>query len=101
MKVTDVKDMAAQMVQQYQRADGVRQEAEKQVNGFKSPEERVDLSAKARDIQQLKDAVSDLPEIREEKVKELQERIEKGAYDVSGEKIAEKMVGESIIDLFA
>ena len=101
MKVTDVKDMAAQLVQQYQRADGTRQETEKQVNGFKSPEEKVDLSTKARDIQQLKDAVSELPEVREEKVQELQERIEKGAYDVSGEKIAEKMVGESIIDLFA
>jgi len=101
MKVTDVKDMAASLVQQYQRADGIRQDAEKQVNGFKSPEEKVDLSAKAREIQQLRDAVSVLPEVREEKVQDLRERIEKGAYDVSREKVAEKMVGESMIDLFA
>ncbi|MEQ8216429.1 MAG: flagellar biosynthesis anti-sigma factor FlgM [Smithellaceae bacterium] len=39
--------------------------------------------------------------MREEKIQEIKKQIENGEYNVSGEKIAEKMVGESIVDLFA
>ncbi len=102
MKISDVKDTNAQMVQQYQRNDAVRQNnSEKQVSGASVPEEKVDLSTKARDVQQIKNALAKLPEIREEKVQELKRDIEAGTYNVSGEKIAEKMVGESFLDIFA
>ncbi|NTW07812.1 MAG: flagellar biosynthesis anti-sigma factor FlgM, partial [Syntrophaceae bacterium] len=41
------------------------------------------------------------PDIREEKIQEIKKQIDNGEYNVSGEKIAGKMVGESIVDLFA
>ena len=36
-----------------------------------------------------------------EKVQEIKSQVEKDIYNVSGEKIAGKMVGESIVDIFA
>ena len=61
----------------------------------------MNLSTKAKDIQQLHDAINRLPDIREDKVRELKEHVERGMYDVNGQKIAEKMVAESLLDIFA
>lgn len=61
----------------------------------------MNLSTKAKDIQQLRDAINRLPDIREDKVRELKEQVERGMYDVNGQKIAEKMVAESLLDIFA
>ncbi|MFO7569594.1 MAG: flagellar biosynthesis anti-sigma factor FlgM [Smithellaceae bacterium] len=102
MKVSDIKDINAQMIQQYQRGDNLAVAAEKQVAGAAvKPEEKVDLSTRAKEIQQAKVEVARLPDVREEKVQEIRSQVETGAYNVSGESIADKMVGESIIDLFA
>ncbi len=100
MKISDVKDMTTLMIQQYQKGDSVKQASEKQVSGQNSPEERVDLSTRAKDIQLAKKVLESLPEIREEKVQELKDRIEKGLYNVDGGKVADKMVGESLLDIF-
>ena len=101
MKISGIKDTTAQMIQQYQKNDGLRQEAERAVVGVGAPEEKVDLSTKARDVQSIKNALAGIPDIREEKVQELRARIEAGTYNVSGEKIAGKIVGESLLDIFA
>ncbi|MBN1548838.1 MAG: flagellar biosynthesis anti-sigma factor FlgM [Syntrophaceae bacterium] len=104
MKITGIKDTTAQMIQQYQKNDSLRQEAERTVGsvaGVSAPEEKVDLSTKARDVQTIKNAVESVPDIREEKVQELKNRIEAGTYNVNGEKIAGKIVGESLLDIFA
>ena len=102
MKVSDVQDINAQMVQQYQRGENLAVAAEKQVSAAAvKPEEKVDLSTRAKEIQQATVEVTRLPDVREEKVQEIKSQVEKGTYNVSGEQIANKMVGESIIDLFA
>ena len=49
----------------------------------------------------MRDAVRQLPDVREDKIRELKDKIEKGTYDVSGQNIAEKMVSESLLDIFA
>jgi negative regulator of flagellin synthesis FlgM len=101
MKINNVKDTTAQMLQQYQRNVGVAQSMDKPATAAVAPEEKVDLSTKAKDLLQIKNAVSQLPEIREEKVQDLRTQIEKGVYNVNSGKIAEKMIGESLIDIFA
>jgi len=102
MKVSDIKDVNAQMIQQYQRNENTTQAVDKQAGSAAvKPSEKVDLSTKAREIQQAKVEVSKLPDVREEKVQEIKDQVDKGTYNVSGEQIANKMVGESIIDLFA
>ena len=59
------------------------------------------LTTKAKDIQQLRDAINRLPDIREDKVRELKDKVERGIYEVDGQKIAEKMVAESLLDILA
>jgi negative regulator of flagellin synthesis FlgM len=101
MKISKIDDAAVQALQQYQKIDKVQNESNPKVDGSAAPEEKVNLSTKARDIQQLKDAVSQLPDVREDKVRELKDQVDRGAYDVNGQKIAEKMVSESLLDIFA
>jgi negative regulator of flagellin synthesis FlgM len=101
MKISKVDDAALQALQQYQKIDKVQRDSNRQVEGGAVPEEKVNLSDKARDIQQLRDAVNQLPDVREDKVRELKEQVEKGIYTVDGQKVAEKMVSESLLDIFA
>jgi negative regulator of flagellin synthesis FlgM len=102
MKISDVKDVSAQMVQQYQKNDSYAANSDKQTtNATTITEEKVDLSTQAKDIQQAINALSQEPDVREEKIKEIKSQVDSGKYNVSGEKIAGKMVGESIVDLFA
>ncbi len=101
MKVSGIQDPTAQMIQQYQKNEGLRQEADRPAGGVAAPEETVDLSTKARDVHSIQNALAGIPDIREEKVQELKSRIEAGTYNVSGEQIAGKIVGESLLDIFA
>ena len=61
-------------------------------------EDKVALSSEAKQIQEAKRIVDSLPDIREEKVAEIRERIENGTYRVDSEKIAFRMIKESILD---
>ncbi|MEN6317582.1 MAG: flagellar biosynthesis anti-sigma factor FlgM [Syntrophaceae bacterium] len=101
MKISKVDDAALQALQQYQKINKVQSDSNQRVGGNAAPEEKVNLSAMARDIQQLRDAVNQLPDVREDKIRELKEQVDKGTYAVNGQKIAEKMVSESLLDIFA
>jgi negative regulator of flagellin synthesis FlgM len=101
VKVSGIQDPTAQMIQQYQKNEGLRQEADRSAGRVAAPEETVDLSTKARDVHSIQNALAGIPDIREEKVQELKSRIEAGTYNVSGEQIAGKIVGESLLDIFA
>ncbi len=102
MKISKVDDASLQMIQQYQKADKVEDRAsEKAAAANLVPEEKVNLSTTAKDVQNLSNAISKLPDVREEKVQALKDQIEKGTYKVDAEKTAEKMVGESLLDIFA
>jgi len=101
MKISKVDDAALQALQQYQKIEKVQSEQSQKVDGNAAPEEKVNLSTKARDIQQLREAVNQLPDVREDKVRALKDQVDRGAYDVNGQKIAEKMVSESLLDVFA
>lgn len=65
------------------------------------PEEKVSLSSAAREIQQAEKALRELPEVRQEKINELKKQIAAGNYDVRGDKIAEKLLSESFLDIMA
>ncbi len=102
MKISDLKDSSAQMIQQYQKSDNLTVSSDNQVtNAAAKPEEKVDLSTKARDIQQARNALNSTPDVREAKVQEIKTQIDKGTYNVNAGKIADKMVNESIVNIFA
>lgn len=58
----------------------------------------MELSDRAKDIGFALKVVRGTPEIRENLVNALKEKIEAGAYTVSGEKIAEKIIARAVVD---
>lgn len=102
MKITDTRDAALLLIKQYQKAGDVKPLAEKvAAPNQRNPEEKVDISAKAKEFTDIKNVVNGLPDIRNEKVQALQSRIDRGIYEVPAEDLARKIVGENILDLFA
>ncbi len=51
-----------------------------------------EISQSAKDYQVAKKAVSETPDVREDKVAQIKEAIASGTYNVSSQEIAEKMV---------
>jgi negative regulator of flagellin synthesis FlgM len=99
--ISKIKDASTPLIQQYQKNDFTKSDADRQVAGQAGIAERVNLSTKAKDIQQIKQLLDQIPETRDAKIMELKQQIESGNYRIDAGKIAEKMVGESLIDLFA
>ncbi len=60
--------------------------------------DRVALSPEAKIMQEAIKVLETLPDVREEKVAQIRERIEDGTYQVDGRKVAEKMINESIMN---
>ena len=62
------------------------------------PQDNIAISQSGKEMQKIRQALQNVPTIREEKVAELQERIKNGTYYVSGEQIAEKMLKDALLD---
>ena len=77
---------------------GEQGEKQKSLNDVRTGEEKVQLSTRAKDIQRIKKIINTVPDIRTEKVNQLKRSIEDGTYNVKGEKVAEKMIRESLLD---
>jgi negative regulator of flagellin synthesis FlgM len=60
--------------------------------------DQVSLSRESKELQAVRQAVAQAPEVREEKVAELREAIKSGRYNVAGEEIAEQMLARSLAD---
>lgn len=58
--------------------------------------DRVNLSGKAKEIAELKEALNQLPEIRTDKVESIKKAIEEGTYKVDSYKIAGKIIDEIV-----
>jgi negative regulator of flagellin synthesis FlgM len=58
----------------------------------------VSLSHQARWLQAAREALAEIPEIREERVAAIRAQIEAGTYKVDGEKIADKMIAEGLLN---
>ncbi len=56
--------------------------------------DKISLSGKAQEINQLKKLIHDLPDIRIDKVDQLQQVIDTGSYAIDSYKVAEKMLEE-------
>jgi negative regulator of flagellin synthesis FlgM len=102
MKITDGRDATLQFIQQYQKNEAARgPNVAGAPQGSLLPEEKVDISSRAKEYQAIKELVDKAPEVREEKIRELQRQIDNGTYRVPAEELAKKIVGENLLDLFA
>lgn len=61
-------------------------------------EDKVVLSPKAREIQGAEKLLHGLPDVRTSKVAELKRQIDGGIYQFDGQKIAMKMIKETLLD---
>ena len=102
MKVSNTRNTTGEIIHLYKTNSQPTANADKHSNKTASvPEEKVSLSAQAQDVQNIKKAINELPDVRQEKVDALKEQIHQGTYNVNGEKVAQKMIGESLLDIMA
>jgi negative regulator of flagellin synthesis FlgM len=58
--------------------------------------DRVELSDRARALQVAADSLAQLPQIRMDKVEPLKQLVKSGKYQVTGEQIAERLLGDGL-----
>jgi len=63
-----------------------------------SETDRVEISVEAKGYQQVYRKVNAMSDVRTERVSEIQQRIERGEYQINPEKVAEKVVRSAILD---
>jgi len=76
--------------------------ADEQISKANEPTEQdtiVNISKETQEAQRIKEIISSEPDIREDKVSELKERIESGRYTIDYDRVAEKLIQESLKDL--
>lgn len=86
-------------VKNAQEGEAVKQ-SQRNVQERASETEQVKLSRTAREIQKIREIVEATPEIRADKVGHFKREIEAGSYSVNGDRVAAKMLRESLIDAF-
>jgi negative regulator of flagellin synthesis FlgM len=96
MEITDKNpiQMTAYVNQAQQNAQAAETEGEK--GRAHVGEDSVELSQNARELQKARQALQDVPDIRQDKVAALKLQIESGAYELRADKIAANMIKESL-----
>lgn len=89
--------MIAQHIQRLARPTPAEQavrtaEARKSTANRAEAKDQVILSSEAQELLQLQKQVAAGPDLRVDKVRELQEAIQKGVYDVPAQKIADRLL---------
>ncbi|SHI38536.1 flagellar biosynthesis anti-sigma factor FlgM [Lutispora thermophila] len=72
-----------------------REKGVREVSAIQGKKDELTISQKAKDYQVVSKAMkalSQVPDIREDKVNEIKQKMDKGIYDIDGKDIAEKML---------
>ena len=56
------------------------------------------ISDAAKRVQEARNQLNDIPDVREEKVAQLRNQIQNGTYEINAEKIAGKLIKESLLN---
>jgi negative regulator of flagellin synthesis FlgM len=62
------------------------------INEVRGKKDVVSISEDARDYQLVQKALRDIPDMRDDKVRELEQKYSNGSYDVSGAEIADSII---------
>ena len=57
-----------------------------------SPTDRVDISSRSKEITDIMTAINQLPDVRTDKVQQIQKSVEAGTYSVDPGKVADKIM---------
>ena len=74
------------------------QEQSPPVNGEAAPVDKVVLSPKAREIQEARKLLDEIPDTDEPKVAQIRLQLETGAYKIDGSQIAERMMRDMTLN---
>ena len=87
-------DAYVNQVQDKDKADAAAEQPEQK----QSKADTVALSDAAKDIQEAQKQLEAIPEVREDKVAQLKEQIENGTYEIDEEKLADKILKDSLLN---
>ncbi|MGD8883878.1 MAG: flagellar biosynthesis anti-sigma factor FlgM [Desulfobacterales bacterium] len=87
-------DSYVNQVQDKDKVDATSEQPEKQ----QTKADTVVLSDMAKTVQEAQTQLESIPDVREEKVAELREQVENGTYEIDAEKIADKMLRDSLLN---
>ncbi len=74
---------------------GKNQEAEKKADTQDTgTKDKISLSGKTREIDELKALIRDLPDIRTDRVEDIKKAVDAGSYNIDSLKVAEKILEE-------
>ncbi|MGM0438619.1 MAG: flagellar biosynthesis anti-sigma factor FlgM [Bacillota bacterium] len=59
-----------------------------------SKSDQVNISKKAKEIQNIKETLENKPAVRQDKVEQIKKQIQNGTYKVDSKKIAEKIISD-------
>jgi negative regulator of flagellin synthesis FlgM len=76
-------------VSQLYKANSVKSTAKTNSSSFS---DKLEISQLGKDYQVAKQIVAQTPDVREDKVNEIKQRLDAGTYDVSNEEVADKLV---------
>lgn len=74
------------------------QEQSSVVSGDNAPVDKVVLSPKAKEIQEARQLLDELPDVNEPKVAHIRLQIDKGVYKIDGNQIAERMMRDMALN---
>ena len=72
--------------------------AEQQATGVES--DNVTLSKKSKDVSEMTLTLKSMPDVRDDKIADLKERIANGTYNISAKDVAAKIVNTALEDIF-
>ena len=81
-------------VQEKDKVDATQEQPEKQQNKA----DTVVLSDTAKKVQEAQKQIETIPDVREDKVAQLKEQVENGTYEMDEEKIAGKIIKDSLLN---
>lgn len=94
-------DMIEAYVNQVQAKPKADEAAEKDLRQPAIAADTVYISDNAKRVQEARFQLESVPDTRSDKVAEIKRRIEEGAYEIQPDKIADKMIRESLMnDIF-
>jgi negative regulator of flagellin synthesis FlgM len=96
MRITDKADVGGV---NFQKPEKTKEKTSEEKGGeVLAQDDQIDLSGAARDISRLQTEVSKLPDIRTDRVEDLQNAINSGTYDVKGDAVAGRLIQNAIVD---
>jgi negative regulator of flagellin synthesis FlgM len=96
MRITDKVDISG--AAGFQSPEISKEKTSVGQNAGAAPEDQVSVSNQAKEIGKLQAAVSQLPDIRTDRVDTVKSAVNAGTYNVKGEAVAGKVLKEAVID---